>query len=142
MTSPSVTVRTAQDVGELYERLSPTPPPRSTGQQRATADAARAHAAEQGWRPPLAWDDIDTDPTPEPTPGTRPPDDVDEIAIERALAGDGVGYDNLTPAEQHEVIRHLTERGRSIRDIAAQLATTKRTISRRRVSVEVVRPGR
>jgi hypothetical protein len=104
MTSPSVTARTAQDVTELYERLSPTPPPRSTGQQRATADAARAHAAKQGWRPPLAWDDIDTDPTPEPTSGTRPPDDVDEIAIERALAGDGVGYDNLTPAEQHEVI--------------------------------------
>jgi hypothetical protein len=142
ITSPSVTARTAQDVAALYERRSNAPPPRSTGQQRATADAARTLAVAQGWQPPLAWDDIDTDPTPEPTPGTPPPDDVDEIAIERALAGDGVGYDNLTPAEQHEVIRHLTERGRSIRDIAAQLATTKRTISRRRAAVDVARPGR
>jgi hypothetical protein len=142
MTSASVTARTAQDVAELYERLSYTSPPRGRCEQRAAADTARAHAVAQGWLPPLAWDDIDTDPTPEPTAGTPPPDDVDEIAIERALAGDGVGYDNLTSAEQQLVIRHLTERGRSIRDIATQLATTKRTVSRRRASVEFVGPGR
>jgi hypothetical protein len=142
MTRPSVTARTAQDVAELFERLSNTPPPRATAEQRAATDAARTHAAAQGWQPPLAWDDIDTDPTPEPTAGTPPPADVDDIAIERALAGDGIGYDDLTPAEQQLVIRHLTERGWSIRDIATQLATTKRTVSRRRASVDVVRPGR
>ena len=62
-------------------------------------------------------------------------DDLDEIAIERALAGDGVRLEHLTPAEQDEVVRRLTERGKSIRDIAEQLATTKRTISRRRASI-------
>jgi hypothetical protein len=142
MPSASITARTAQDVAVLYERLSNAPPPRVNGEQRAAADAVRTRAAAQAWQPPLAWDDIDTDPTPEPTAGTPPPDDVDEIAIERALAGDGVGYDNLTSAEQQLVIRHLTERGRSIRDTATQPATTKRTVSRRRASVEVVGPGR
>jgi hypothetical protein len=141
MTSPSVTAHTAQHVAELYERLWHTPPPRATGEQRAAADAARTFASAGGWQPPLAWDDIDTDPTPEPTAGTPATDDVDEIAIERALAGDGVGYDDLNTAEQQQVIRHLTERGRSIRDIAAQLGTTKRTISRRRTSVDAVRIG-
>ena len=62
-------------------------------------------------------------------------DYLDEIALELALAGDGVRLEHLTPAEQHEVIRRLTERGQSIRDIADQLATTKRTVSRRRRTV-------
>jgi hypothetical protein len=129
MTSPSVTARTAQQVAALYEQLSSTPPPCST-----TSDRARARAVAHGWQPPLAWDDIDTDPA--PTAATPPSDDVDEIAIERALAGDGIRYDDLTSVEQEAVIRQLTDRGRSIRDIAAQLATTKRTVSRRRAPVD------
>ncbi len=135
MTSPSVTARTAQDVADLYERLENTPPPRATGEERAAANAARAHAAARGWKPPLAWDDIDTDPTPHPMAGTPPADDVDPIAVERAVTGHGIRYDDLTFAEQQEVIHRLTARGRSIRDIATQLATTKRTVSRRRASV-------
>jgi hypothetical protein len=135
LTGESVTARTARDVAALYERLWNVPPPRATSQPRAVADAARAYAVAQGWLPPLAWDDIDSDPTPPST--IMPPgrDDIDEIAVERALAGDGVVYDELTSAEQQEVVRRLTARGRSIRDIANQLATTKRTVSRRRASL-------
>ncbi|GAA4740550.1 hypothetical protein GCM10023328_22150 [Modestobacter marinus] len=136
MRSNAVAARTAQDVTALYEQLWSLRPPQSTDDQRAAADAARTFAAERGWLPPLAWDDIDTDPDPGPhteCPGTD--DDVDEIAIERALAGDGVRLEHLTLAEQDEVVRRLTERGKSIRDIAEQLATTKRTISRRRASI-------
>jgi hypothetical protein len=136
MTSESVTARTAQDVGTVYDRLWNTPPPRMTGGQRAAADAAQAHAAAQGWLPPLAWDDIDTDPTPPAlTTGPSQRNDVDEIAVERALAGDHVTYDDLTAVEQQEVVRRLTARGNSIRDIAAQLGTTKRTVSRRRATL-------
>lgn len=90
-----------------------------------------------GWPPPLAWDDIDTNPTP-PAPDAgqlAQRNDIDEIALERALAGDNISYDDLTPVEQHEVIRRLTARGTSIRGIAAQLGTTKRTVSRRRASL-------
>ena len=135
MTGESVTARTAHDVATLYERLWNCRPPRMTGEQRAAADAAQAHAAAQGWPTPLAWDDIDTDPTPPaPTAQLLQRDDIDEIAVERALAGDNITYDDLTPVEQQEVIRRLSARGTSIRDIAARLGTTKRTVSRRRAS--------
>ena len=136
MTGGSVTARTAHDVANLYQRLWNISPPRMTGEQRAAADAARAQAAAQGWLSPLAWDDIDTEPAPTaPISGPSPRNDIDDIAVERALAGDCVFYDDLTSAEQEEVIRRLTARGRSIRDIATQLATTKRTVSRRRASL-------
>jgi DNA-binding NarL/FixJ family response regulator len=58
--------------------------------------------------------------------------EVDEIAVERALAGDGITYQQHSPAERDLVVQRLTHRGRSIRDIATQLATSKRTISRHR----------
>ena len=136
MNGASVTAGTAHDVASLYERLSNTAPPRATGKQRAAADAAHAHAAARGWLPPLAWDDIDADPTP-PAPAAVPShrNDMDEIAVERALAGDHVTYDDLTAVEQEEVVRRLTARGSSIRNIAAQLGTTKRTVSRRRAAL-------
>jgi hypothetical protein len=133
MTSRSVTARTARDVAALYEQLWNVRPPELTDEQRAAADAARAHAAAHGWPPPLAWDDIDTDPAP-PAAAPARPDDMDAIAVERALAGDGIRYDDLTSSEQQEVIRHLTARGDSIRDIAALLFTSKRTVSRHRAS--------
>ncbi len=47
---------------------------------------------------------------------------------------------DLTPAEQREVVQRLTARGRSIRDIATQLATTERTVSRRRASLGAALP--
>jgi hypothetical protein len=135
MTGQSVTARTAHDVATLHERLWNCRPPRMTGEQRAAADAAQAHAAAQGWPTPLAWDDIDTDPTP-PAVTASPfrQHEMDEIAIERAVAGDNISYDDLTAAEQQEVVRRLTARGSSVRDIAARLGTTKRTVSRRRAS--------
>jgi DNA-binding NarL/FixJ family response regulator len=62
-------------------------------------------------------------------------DDVDEIAVERALVGDGVALAQLTQAEQLEVVRRLTEQGESIADIAARLATSTATVSRRRAAL-------
>jgi DNA-binding NarL/FixJ family response regulator len=62
-------------------------------------------------------------------------DDLDEIAIERALIGDGIALAQLTRVEQLEVVRRLTEQGQSIADIAARLATSTATVSRRRASL-------
>ncbi|NEK84754.1 helix-turn-helix domain containing protein [Blastococcus saxobsidens] len=135
MLSDSVTAQTAREVSAVYEQLWNARPPESTDEQRAAADAARAFAADRGWLPPLAWDDIENDPAPQHHAETVETDGLDEIAIERALAGDGVRLEHLTVAEQDEVVRRLTERGKSIRDIAEQLATTKRTVSRRRASI-------
>jgi hypothetical protein len=141
LASEQVTAHTAGQISDLYERLWDSRPPHATAQDRAQIDATRTGAREQGWLPPLAWEDIDTDPDPEPHDrhdrhdphrGDTDPDYLDEIAIELAVAGEGIRLDRLTPAEQDEVVRRLTNRGSSIRDIAAQLATTTRTVSRRR----------
>ena len=124
---------TAWQITHLYEQIWNNTPPQATAAQRNASATARSHAQRQGWRPPLGWDDIDTDP--DLAPLQRSVEDIDEIAVERAVAGDGIRLDNLTAAEQAEVIRRLTERGKSIRDIAAQLATTTRTVSRRRLAI-------
>ena len=133
MTSETITARTARQVGDLYECLWDKQPQHAIDEELAAINAARALAASHGWPPPMAWDDIDTDPSPLPDPPDVT-DELDEIAIERAVAGDGLRLEHLTLAEQNEVVRRLTERGKSIRDIADQLATTKRTISRRRLA--------
>ena len=136
----SVYASTAQLVNALYERLWDTTPPHATKAQRAASAHARAHAQRHRWRPPLGWDDIDTDPEADPDRGPDPDtaaaaaEDIDEIAVDRAVAGDHVRLDDLTPAEQAEAVRRLTERGKSIREIADQLATTTRTVSRRRTA--------
>jgi len=134
LTSRSVTAATAQRVAALYDRTWNIPPAPRTRAEHGVVAAARQTAARNRWLPPLAWDDIDTDPDPKPTVGTSDttPDVLDEIAIERALAGDGIGLAQLTRAEQDEAVRRLTEHGRSLREIAELLATTTRTISRRR----------
>lgn len=59
-------------------------------------------------------------------------DHLDEVAVERAMAGDRVA---LTKAERAEVVGRLTERGLSVRQIAEQLHTTSRTITRVRSSM-------
>jgi transcriptional regulator len=132
MTSDSVTARTAQLVNVMYERLWDAQPPHQTTAQRTASATARAHATQQGWLPPLAWDDIDSDP--DPDPNKPDPDgvhsDPDEIAIERAIAGDT--QLRLTHAEQIRVVHRMSERGRSIRTIAELLSTSKRTVSRHR----------
>ncbi|MHA3700717.1 hypothetical protein ACXR2U_00915 [Jatrophihabitans sp. YIM 134969] len=127
-----VTAGTAAAVQSLYEQLWDVRP----ALDRRPAREALAWAARNGWQPPLAWDDIDTDASPHPRIGAHlTGDDIDEIAVERALAGDGIRLEQLTRNEQYEVVRRLTERGESIRAIADRLGTTMRTVSRRRHAV-------
>jgi len=56
------------------------------------------------------------------------PDELRERAIRLAVDA------RRDPAPGQEVVCRLTARGTSIRDIAVQLGTTKRTVSRRRSS--------
>ncbi|HEX8082130.1 MAG TPA: hypothetical protein VF557_18105 [Jatrophihabitans sp.] len=132
MASRSVTARTRHLVQEMYERLWDAEPPHLLAAQRRASAAARAHAAKHHWLPPLAWDDIDDDPDPGPTACvfSSRNDGFDEIAIERAMSGDVEV--RLTHAEQVEVVRRLSDRGRSIPTIAAILSTSTRTVSRYR----------
>jgi DNA-binding NarL/FixJ family response regulator len=61
--------------------------------------------------------------------------ELDHVAIERAVAGDGVALHQLNVAEQLEVVRRLTQRGLSLEQIAARLATSTATVSRRRAQL-------
>lgn len=141
LTADTVVVATARAVHALYDHLWDATPPHATHVERSQADAAKAYAQKRGWAPPLAWDDIDTDRRPlAPIPAlsaavgeAAPSDDasdVDEIAIDRAVNGPGIDYEQLSPAERDEALRRLTARGLSLREIAEQLRTTARTVSR------------
>ena len=84
---------TARKARALYNQLWATPPPETTHRQKINASRARNFARNNGWPPPLAWDDdtID-DPTQtyyfeeDEPPGRRGPrtpihlEDVDELA--------------------------------------------------------------
>ena len=62
------------------------------------------------------------------------PDDVDEMAVERALSGDPP---RLTRAERREVTRILTARGYSATQIASRLRTSPRTVIRYRAELRI-----
>lgn len=60
--------------------------------------------------------------------------DVDEVAVERAMAGEPI---ELTLADQTEAVRRLAARGMSVRRIALLLRTSARTVSRRKAAAAV-----
>lgn len=90
----TVTSTTAAKIAAVYERLSMTVP---TGPYR---QRTRSRAARNGWLPPLAWDDIDTDEAPPVADETK---EIDPVVVERILAGDW--RCKTTLAERYEVIR-------------------------------------
>ncbi len=121
-----VTAGTAAEVAALYGRLEQVAPPQGTPAQRRAVRAAQQLASERGWLPSSTWDDIDHDEAPA-DPGL----DVDEVAVMRAMTGEGVA---LNAAEQAEAARRLTAQGVSLREIAARLRLSIRTVSRRRAA--------
>lgn len=67
------------------------------------------------------------------TPGYRPPaDDLDPIAVERALAGQ-YRYLDLTRAEQFEVVRQAGDMVAA--ELASRLGVNERTVVRLRASL-------
>lgn len=114
-----VTVRTAQDVGRMFDELSMIRP---TGQ---AADNARKQAQARGWFPPLAWDDDTIDdpaalPCVLPAAGERLPG-ADELLLQHAAAEHDVILDMPTRVE---LIRRLTADQRSTPEIARIAQTT------------------
>ncbi|MEU0939878.1 hypothetical protein [Embleya sp. NPDC005971] len=64
--------------------------------------------------------------------------DVDEVAVERAVAGDPPG--RMTADERRVAVRVLTERGMAHREIARTLRVTPRTVTRARHYMRTVPP--
>ncbi|WP_141724131.1 helix-turn-helix domain containing protein [Micromonospora carbonacea] len=114
LTASTVQLRTAWSVRDLYDELSTvTPPP------GPTATRTRRWAQRKGFAPPLAWDDdtID-DPSVRPDLGGPDGDVIDEVAVQRALAGERV---TLTPAERDHAFRVGLARGLAVHAIGKRL---------------------
>lgn len=118
-----------------YDALSMRQPPQGTKFERGAATQVRARAVRNGWVPPLAWDDesID-DPNAKPHAWGRRHHGgadlvIDEVAIERVLAGDRA---DLTKAERLIVVEQFAAAGLSDAQIAERVGVTDRTVYRDR----------
>ena len=99
---------TAERVEALFTRLALVP---------GDSPHAFTVARKNGWAPPLAWDDID-DPEAEPCLGEEKDDLVDEVAVERVLAGEHL---ELTDAELIATLQAGTARGESLSALSLRL---------------------
>lgn len=106
-----VRATTAAKVDALFEAWSMTLPPTTTSIDRKNAAYARTVARRNGWAPPLAWDNIDTDEVPH---AVIEHEDLDQVVVERLLAGERIPS---TPAEKHEAMRRWLAAGRSERSL-------------------------
>ncbi|OPC81831.1 hypothetical protein B4N89_13590 [Embleya scabrispora] len=70
---------------------------------------------------------------PRPRPTRRPADDVDQAAVDRAVAGDPLA--DMTPAERRAAVHVLTVReGLSAEQVAELLRVVTRTVQRARTA--------
>jgi len=115
MARDSMTVPTFEAIADLYDQLSMTPGP----SRRAVGVAKRA-----GFVPPLAWDDIDNDAA--PSFGDID-DDIDEIAVERLMAGRRVP---ATWPEIREAARRLSALGLTDAAVAERVGASDRSVIR------------
>jgi len=123
-----VTAKTHREVAALFEQLWNVQAPNVTWREQNSYARTTRYAREHGWLPALAWDDIDTDPTPPAADElTDAQADVDEVRVEQAVAGIP---STLTQAERRLVIERLHGLGYSDRNIAPLADCTDRTVLR------------
>lgn len=115
---------TYREIARVFELYWDVAPPAATAHQRAAAEGARRLAARSGWVPPMAWDDIDTDPE---IPAVGDEELVDEVAIELACSGERV---KLSDHELTLALARLEREGRSASEIARLFGVAERTVVR------------
>ncbi len=116
-----VTASLHTDIARVYDDLCMTPGP---------SDLNRRRAIRLGYAPPLMWDDIDHDAEPADTDlEDSEQDDIDETAVERAVAGEPAA---LTGAERREAIRRLSATREPLSDkaIAQRIGSAQETVLR------------
>jgi hypothetical protein len=118
LTRPRLRAATAAEIARLHRRLLGSTDPTSTSAQRAVTGKLRRLYPGRA-------------PAPGATAGKGDEPDVDEVAVERAMAGEPI---ELTLADQTEAVRRLTAKGMSVRRIALLLRTSARTVSRRKAA--------
>ncbi|WP_374178958.1 hypothetical protein [Leifsonia sp. WHRI 6310E] len=124
--SPRATAAVWRRAEAAYSALWNTTPPLETPAEKRAYSRSINRARRNGWVPPAAWDDIDTDPAPH-LGGIDT--GIDEIAVELAIAGERV---NLNRAERHEVVKRLHALRWSDGRIADRIGVVAETIARDR----------
>ena len=124
-----VQVSTHREVAALFEELWDQLPPHEEWRDKIAYSRTLRYAREHRWLPPLAWDDIDTDPEP-PVPDED--GGVDEIAVELAMLGERV---RITPAERRECVRRLHSERWSAGRIADTIHCAVKTVARIRAEL-------
>lgn len=94
--------KTHAAIADAYDRLCMTLPPHTPARART-----RSLARKKGYAPPLAWDDIDTDP--EPQYGGQDTD-IDPVVVMRLLEGQRV---KSTPSEKEAAMARWVADGGS-----------------------------
>lgn len=114
-----VTRTTHDRVAALYDQLQ---------HQRGPSSQAATWAAKKGYALPAEWDDIDTDPRPHRARSAPRVVYVDQVAVERAAAGD---YDvaALNRKERRALAVLLAERGDTLAQIADVLGISRASAS-------------
>lgn len=119
---PTVRAATAGRIADLYDELR-----LKAGPSERTLSRAELH----GFLPPECWDGVDID-DPDALPifaeEEVPAEDVDEVAVLRAVEGDR--SIRLTIAERREVVRRLCARGLNDGQIERQTGMSSRTALR------------
>lgn len=135
LAAETVTARTARAVRALYDELWDQLPPRAEWRDKIAYSRSVNLAKTRGWAPPMAWDDIDTDP--EPCHATAEGEYLDEVLVERLMAGRAriastIGGPNGggTPPELTEAIRRLHDRGLTDAEIGERVGRHRDAIAK------------
>lgn len=115
---------TFRRLADLYEELWNQLPPQETHRDRISVSRAKKYAKARNWLPPMAWDDIDTDPH---APVADEALMTDEMAIELALEGEDV---KLSSAERRIAVERLHAMRWSANRIAETLHVNPKTVER------------
>lgn len=126
-----VTRAGAAKIAAAYERLSFRIPATDTLGARMGVSRVRAIARRNNYAPPLAWDDIDTDPEPATA---EPSAAVDDVAVDLAVHGHRV---RLTPAERRACVVLLHAQRYSDGLIGDTIGCTSKTVERIRAELHL-----
>lgn len=107
---------TARAVRELYDQLWDVAPPEVEHRDKIAASRARSLAVRKGWMPALAWDDDSIDDPAAWANETAEAVVVDEVALERFIAGD-IDWRALTVPERIEAGTRMQREGISRNEI-------------------------
>jgi len=131
MNSEQVTVRRHLQVADLFEELWNRRPPAEGHRDKIAYSRSLSYAKKRRWLPPLAWDDVDTDPEP---PVSDEPGGVDEVRVFLAVSGDRV---RLTPEERRAAVVELHRARLSDTAIGGRLHCAPRTVIRIRQDLDL-----